>query len=63
MRFPVYISLLAGYNSLLGVEVISEEKLVVTDEVMEFHWKDHGFKMYIPENSLPEGISKYSVNI
>ena len=45
MQFPIYISALAGYNSLLGVEVISEEKLVVTDEVMEFHWKDHGFKM------------------
>ena len=62
MKF-LYISALAGYNSLLGVEVISEEKLVVTNEVMNFNWKDHGFKMYIPENTLPEGISEYSVNI
>ena len=59
----LYISVHAGYNSLIGVEVVSEKKLVVTNEVMKFHWKDHGFKMYIPKNALPKGVSEYLVNI
>ena len=38
-------------------------ELVVTNETMNFHWKDHGFKLHVPENALPEGITEYSVNI
>ena len=30
---------------------------------MNFRWKDHGFKLHVQENSLPEGISEYSVDI
>ena len=52
-----------GYNGLLGVEVVGEVELVVTNEAMNFQWKDHGFKLHIPENTLPEGIPEYSVNI
>ena len=52
-----------GYNSFLGVEIVGEEELVVTNEGINFHWKDHGFKLHIPENALPEGISEHSINI
>ena len=55
--------IVSGYNSFLGVEVVGEVKLVVTNEAMNFQWKDHGFKLHIPENALPEGIPEYSVNI
>ena len=51
------------YDSFLGVEVVSEKELLVTSEGMNFHWKDHGFKLHVPENALPEGIPEYSVNI
>ena len=30
---------------------------------MNFQWKDHGFKLHVPKNALPEGIPEYSVNI
>ena len=53
----------AGYNSLLGVEVVGEKEMVVTNEPMTFQWKDYGFKLHIPKNALPEGVSEYSVNI
>ena len=56
-------SLYAGYNNFLGVEVVSEEELVVTNEVMTFRWKDHGFKLHVPANALPSGIPEYLVNI
>ena len=46
-----------------GVEVVGEVKLVVTNEAMNFHWKDHGFKLHVQDNSLPEGIPEYSVDI
>ena len=36
---------------------------MVTNEIMNFRWKDHGFKLHVQENSLPEGISEYSVDI
>ena len=60
----MYLSVVfSGYNSFLGVEVVSEVELVVTNEGMNFQWKDHGFKLHVPENALPESISEYSVNI
>ena len=60
----VYLSVIfSGYNNFLGVEVVGEVKLVVTNEGMSFHWKDHGFKLHVPENALPESISEYTVNI
>ena len=55
--------ILAGYNALLGVEVVGEEEVVVTNEAMNFHWKDYGFKLHVPENALPEGTPEYHVNI
>ena len=54
---------LAGYNTILGVEVVGEEEVVVTNETMNFHWEDCGFKLHVPENALPEGTPEYYVNI
>ena len=57
------IILATGYNRIRGVEVVGEMELVVTKEGMNFQWIDHGFKLNIPENALPEGVSEYSINI
>ena len=54
---------LADYNSFLGVEVVGEEKLVITNDAMCFLWEDHGLKLHVPKNALPEGISEYPVGI
>ena len=52
----------AGYNSLLGVEVVGENQLVVTNEAVCFVWK-HGFKLQVLRNALPEGVSECQVNL
>ena len=36
---------------------------MVTNEGMNFKWKNHGLKLHVPENALPEGVSKYLINI
>jgi len=46
---------LAGYNTILGVEVVGEEEEVVTNGGKNFHWEDYGFKLHVLENALPEG--------
>ena len=45
------------------MEVVGEEELVVTNKPMTFHWKNYGFKLHIPENALPKGVSEYLVSI
>ena len=59
----MYLLFHLDYDSFLGVEVVGEKELLVTNEAMNFQWKDHGFKLHVPKNALPEGISEYSVNI
>ena len=61
----MYLSVMFNpdYDSFPGVEVVSEKELLVTNEGRNFHWKDHGFKLHVPKNALPEGIPEYSVNI
>ena len=63
LHLPLSYSIFSGYNSFLGVEVVGEVELVVTNEAMNFQWKDHGFKLHVPENALPGSFSEYSVNI
>ena len=64
MHNYVYPSIIySGYDSVLGVEVVGEKELVVTNETMDFQWKNHGFKLHVQHNSLPEGLPEHSVNI
>ena len=51
------------YNSFDGVELVGQVELVITKEAKHFHWKNHGFKLHIPENALPEGSAEHLVNI
>ena len=48
---------------ILGVEVGGEKELVITNKAMNFQWKDYGFKLHVQDNSLPDGIPEYLVNI
>ena len=58
-----HLIILAGYDGFLGVEVVSEEELVVRNKAMNFDWKDHGFKLHVPENALPKDLPELSINI
>ena len=40
----------AGYTGIPGIKVVGEQDLEVTNEAMSFQWKDHGFKLHIPED-------------
>ena len=51
------------YDSFRGVEAVGEKELVVTNEAMNLQLVDHGFKLHVPDNALPEGVPEYSVNI
>ena len=62
-QFCIFLNYISGYDDVCGVEVVDEKILVVTNETMSFKWKDHGFKLHVEDNSLPEGIPEYSVNI
>ena len=62
-QFCISLNYNLGYDNVLGVELVGEKMLVVTNETMSFKWKAHGFNLHVPENSLPEGIPEYSVNI
>ena len=59
----VSVKIHTDYNCLPGVEVVGEENLVVKKEGICFCWEDHGFKLHVPENALPEGVSEYLVNM
>ena len=59
----LFVKIHTGYNCLPGVEVVGEVELVVTKEGICFCWEDYGFKLHIPENALPEGVSEYLVNM
>ena len=50
-----------GY--LRGAEVVGEIDIVVTNEAASYLWEGHGFKLSVPKNSLPEGVSEYQVNV
>ncbi len=38
---------------ILGIEVVSETTLTVTQSSLSFKWKGHGLEIQIPANSLP----------
>ena len=59
----MHLIILSGSDIFLGVEVVDEQELVVTNDGKNFQWKDRGFKLHIPANALPEGVPEYSVNI
>ena len=62
VEWCIHLIILSGYNRIHGADIVDEQEWVVTKEGMNFQWIGHGFKLYIPKNALPEGIS-YSINI
>ena len=58
----MWISFLnSGY--FRGAEVVGEVNLIITNEATSFAWDGYGFKLNVPINALPEGISEYPVNV
>ena len=46
-----------------GVDVIAETRFVLTKGAQSFEWEEHGFKLHVPEGSLPEGLDQCEVKV
>ena len=47
----------------IGVDILAETKLLVTNESQSFHWAGYGVKFHFPENCLPCGVKHCSLQI
>ena len=43
---------------LPGVEVVGQTSVMVTNSEQSFHWTGYGFKLHIPQGSLPSGVDQ-----
>ena len=46
-----------------GVDVIAETCYVLTKGAQSFEWEEYGFKLHVPEGSLPEGLDQCEVKV
>ena len=48
---------------LRGVEVVAQTSVVVTNLEQSFNWSGYGFKLHIPQDSLPADVDKCLLHI
>ena len=46
-----------------GASIIAETNIVITNDAQYFIWEGHGLKFDVQKNSLPKGVSSYTLNI
>lgn len=46
-----------------GVEVIARNSVTITSSAQKFIWKEYGFILDIPANSLPDGLDQCQLDI
>ncbi|XP_064401224.1 uncharacterized protein LOC135347256 isoform X2 [Halichondria panicea] len=49
--------------NLPGVEVVASTCVIVTNSPQTFHWDGYGFKLTIPQGSLPAGVDQCRLDI
>ncbi|XP_064401971.1 uncharacterized protein LOC135347820 isoform X4 [Halichondria panicea] len=49
--------------NLPGVEVVASTCVIVTNSPQTFHWVGYGFKLTIPQGSLPAGVDQCRLDI
>ncbi len=55
--FPLF------HSDLPGVEVVASTCVIVTNSSQTFHWVGYGFKLTIPQGSLPAGVDQCRLDI
>ncbi len=55
--FPLF------HSDLSGVEVVASTCVIVTNSSQTFHWVGYGFKLTIPQGSLPAGVDQCRLDI
>ena len=61
MLFIDFSPLVVGY--LRGVEVIDHISFTYTGRAQSFEWVDHGFKLHVPQDSLPPEVNECRIHI
>ncbi len=51
------------FSDLPGVEVVARTCVIVTNSPQTFHWVGYGFKLTIPQGSLPAGVDQCRLDI
>ena len=51
------------HSDLPGVEVVASTCVIVTNSPQTFHWVGYGFKLTIPQGSLPAGVDQCRLDI
>ncbi len=46
------------FADLPGVEVVASTCVIVTNSPQTFHWVGYGFKLTVPQGSLPDGVDQ-----
>ncbi len=44
-------------------ETISEVAILYQGEAIELDWEDHGFRLYLPDDALPHGVTNCLIHI
>ncbi len=64
VRYLIFIVLYCYLHSdLPGVEVVASTCVIVTNSPQTFHWVGYGFKLTIPQGSLPAGVDQCRLDI
>ncbi len=50
-------------SDLPGVEAVAHTHVIVTNSSQTFIWDSHGFKLHIPQSSLPAGVDQCRLEI
>ncbi len=50
-------------SDLPGVEAVAHTHVIVTNSSKTFVWEGHGFKLHIPQDSLPAGVDQCRLEI
>ena len=46
-----------------GTEVIAQKTFTLTQDALDLSFEGHGFKLHVPEGSLPEEVSETQLNV
>ncbi len=48
---------------LYNTEIIGEVEILYQGEAIDLDWKDHGFRLHLPDNALPHGVTNCHIQI
>ena len=60
---PGIIPTLLFCSDLPGVEAVAHTRVIITNSSQTFVWDGYGFKLHIPQDSLPAGVDQCQLDI